>query len=345
MSDDIIASLPAKELKHYLALRDPGRLSANPAAVYIASLPSPQSQRTMKTALNQIAAVLKFKPVTVPVSGARKHFEEITYLHVQWAALHYQFTSAIRARLIERYAPATVNKLLAALKGVLKECWRLNLMAADDYHLATDFKGVKGKTLPAGRDLSNGEIMALSNACLADLSAAGARDAALIAVLSIGGLRRSEVTALDLADLDPESGKLNVRHGKGDKARTVYISNGALGALLDWLDVRGDEPGPLFHPVLKSGKISRTRMTAQAIYNLLEKRGKQAGLDDFSPHDFRRTFAGDLLDAGVDISTVSKLMGHANVETTGRYDRRPEEIKKQAAAKLHFPYQRRRKLV
>jgi integrase len=82
-------------------------------------------------------------------------------------------------------------------------------------------------------------------------------------------------------------------------------------------------------------------MTSQAIYNMLQKRAGQAKVKDFSPHDFRRTFVGDLLDRGVDIVTVQKMAGHANVNTTGRYDRRPEEVKRAAAAKLHFPYQRR----
>lgn len=318
-----------------------GRPDEHAAIVYLASLPSPTSKRTMQTALNQIAHVLGFEPVQVERPGQRQP-DEVTYLYVDWPALRYQHTAAIRARLMERYSPATANKLLSALRGVIREAWRLGQMTAEDYQRAVEVQGVKVNTLPAGRDLKQGEILALANVCIVDQTPAGARDAAIIGLLYGTGLRRSELVHLDLEHFESDTGKLIVKSGKGRKDRTVYAAEGTLAALLDWLAVRGDEPGALFLPINRGGNIAGQRLTAQAVYNLLKKRAAEAGVSDFSCHDFRRTFAGDMLDRGVDIVTVAKLMGHANVETTGRYDRRGEDVKRNAAGKLHFPYQSRR---
>jgi integrase len=318
----------AIQTPHELMVLEPYPLDQNPAAVYIASLPSPHSRRNMRRYLDQIAALL--------TNG------QADALTLNWGRLRYPHTAAIRAWLLDRYAPATVNGMLAALRGTLKAAWQLGQLRAEDYQRAIQLKPVKGETLPAGRDLTPGEVAALSAACTADPSPAGVRDAAILGILSTAGLRRAEVVSLALKDFDAETGKLTIRGGKGRKERTTYVASGALEALHDWILLRGSEPGPLFTPVNKGGRMSIRPMTSQAVYNLLRKRARQAQVSAFSPHDFRRTFVGDLLDRGVDIVTVQKLAGHANVNTTGRYDRRPEEVKRQAAARLHFPYQRRK---
>jgi integrase len=123
------------------------------------------------------------------------------------------------------------------------------------------------------------------------------------------------------------------------KQRTAKLTNGAARAMSDWLAIRGSDEGPLFLAINKSDKVRpAARLTSQAVYNMLKRRAAAAGVAHFSPHDLRRTYVSDLLEAGADIATVAKMAGHSNVQTTARYDRRPEQAKDKAAELLHFPY-------
>ncbi len=167
------------------------------------------------------------------------------------------------------------------------------------------------------------------------------RDGALLALLYGAVLRRAELAGLGRGDWLPADALLRVT-GKGDKQREVPLPPGATAALADWLLVRGEWEGPLFVPINKGGRLARRRMTEQAVYGILQKRAAEAGVDDLSPHDPRRTYVGDLLDRGADIATVQQLAGHADVSTTARYDRRGGTARRAAADLLHVPYARRR---
>lgn len=259
-----------------------------------------------------------------------------------WHALRRAHVQAVRSKLAEVYAPATANKMLSAVRGVLAEAWRAGLMNGDDYHRAVDVEAVKGSTAQTGRELGDGEVRALFEACAADLSPAGARDAALLAVLFGAGLRRSEATDLRRADYDLTEAKLTVRAGKGRKARVTYLPRGACDALAQWLGVRGDEDGPLFRPVNKGGRIGAGGVTDQSVRLAMQKRAREAGVSAFTPHDLRRTFVSRLLDAGADLAAVKGLAGHADVSTTAKYDRRGERAKKTASTLLHVPFIARR---
>jgi site-specific recombinase XerD len=145
------------------------------------------------------------------------------------------------------------------------------------------------------------------------------------------------VVALDLADFNSTSGTLLIR-GKGNKERTGYVSNGARAALDAWLRHRGLADGPFFFPVQKGGTILSRRITDQAVFDLVVRLAGRAGVVAFSPHDLRRSWIGDLLEAGADVSTVQQLAGHSNVATTGRYDRRGERTKRKAVELLFVPF-------
>jgi integrase len=306
-------------------------LDRNPAAVYLASL-GEGSRRTMRTALNTIGQLLGVDEM-LDTDG-----RDVRCLAVPWASLRYQHTAAIRAQLQDRYAPATANKLLAALRRVLREARRLGLMSADDYDQATDLQSIRAERLPRGRSLAESEVVALMRACAEDDTAGGARDAALIAILRGTGMRRAEVVALDLADYEIGTGAITVRGGKGKKDRIVYAPAGARTALDEWVAVRGSAPGPLFYGLVKGGALVVRRLAPQAVAVVCETRAQEAGVAPFTPHDMRRTFISGLLDAGADIATVQRLAGHEDPATTSRYDRRGEVAKQRAVELIHVPH-------
>lgn len=296
----------------------------NPALVYLASLPAASGRRTQAQALRVIAELLGGTVDTI-----------------EWGALRYAHTAAIRTRIIEQYAPATARKILSGLRGTLKCAWRLGQMNAEELAKATDIGKVGGSSLPAGRYVTPEEIARLFRVCAEADDHTNARDAALIALLYGCGLRREEIVGLDLADYDPAAGSMTI-HGKRGKERLAYVQNGIQAALEDWLTVRGTDPGPLFVPV-KDGIVRHGhRLSAQAVYMAISRRIKQAGLEKFSPHSLRRSFCSILLDGGVDIVTVSRLAGHANVQTTAIYDRRPGETARAGAAVMTVPYEKRK---
>ena len=304
----------------------PAQGSFKDVRAYLASLSEGASRNSMRSALDQVARILT-------------RDEMADALGIPWNQIRYHHMVALRSKLAETYAPSTANKMLAAVRGVLRSAWQLETIDTDAYTRAIAVKAVRGTRLPAGRALPAGEIRALFDVCAADPSPAGSRDAAAFAMLFGAGLRRSEAVGVQLADYEPDSGALTIT-GKGNRQRLVYATGGGKEAIEAWLADRGDCDGALLAPVNKAGQVQPRPMTAQALMNRLKVRSKQAGIPPCSPHDLRRTFVSELLDAGADITSVQRLAGHQSPTTTARYDRRGERAKKRAAEMLVVPYRR-----
>jgi site-specific recombinase XerD len=80
------------------------------------------------------------------------------------------------------------------------------------------------------------------------------------------------------------------------------------------------------------------RIDPAAIWYAVQDIAERAKVAKVSPHDFRRTLTGDLLDAGVDLVTVQQMLGHADPKVTARYDRRPSRVRAAAAEKITVPF-------
>ena len=148
-----------------------------------------------------------------------------------------------------------------------------------------------------------------------------ARDRALALLPLYAGTRIAEIRALDVADvrLSARKGKLNLV-GKDEKSRTVPVHQKLREALAAWLAERPSKPGADSAALFTS--VRGTRMTTDAIADVIEAITRAAGLDDrVTSHVLRHTFGTELTRDGVDIVTVAELMGHASLETTRLYTR------------------------
>lgn len=151
----------------------------------------------------------------------------------------------------------------------------------------------------------------------------GERDRVALGLLVAAGLRREEAISVTFDDvkLQPVGGRmrtvLDIRGGKGAKDRVVPISDD----LANLIDAWGRRVG---HQGLIIRSLGRNRepgesMSAVALFKLVRRYGKKIGKPDLAAHDLRRTFAQVGYEAGVPITQISKLLGHANVATTQRY--------------------------
>lgn len=147
--------------------------------------------------------------------------------------------------------------------------------------------------------------------------ASGHRDAALVGLLLLAGLRVSEALSLAPSDvvLRERSGAVTVRQGKGGRRRTVPLCATAREMLAPWVEERKGQA------VLFPGGRDKERLTRQGAWEVLRTLGAKARVEGMHPHALRHSFAKNLVDAGVSLDRVALLLGHANLNTAVRYTR------------------------
>jgi integrase/recombinase XerC/integrase/recombinase XerD len=140
------------------------------------------------------------------------------------------------------------------------------------------------------------------------------RDKALLLFLLDTGARAAECAALNLADVDPRTGVVHIRHGKGDKARYVFMGGRTSKAIMRYTMGRERSSGAALWLTDAGG-----RLTLEGLRMVLRRVGKRAGVDHCHPHTFRRTFALWSLRAGMSIYHLQRLMGHADITVLRQY--------------------------
>ena len=237
------------------------------------------------------------------------------------------------------YATATATRDASALRVMLACCERAGLLTYEQYRDAASFEAKGGVPRPpAGTYLSTSDLGAIIRSCARRGGPiTGIRDEALLMFLAGSGPRRMEVEHVQLSDVHLSRLHVFLGHTKGGKPRDAWLHPSAAASLRRWLEVRGDEPGPLFVP------LSRTRplldhgaLSAHQIWKIVRARGQEAGFSGVTPHDMRRFLISHLLTT-TDVTLVARIVGHARVSTTATYDRRPEELQRAAVATIALP--------
>lgn len=138
------------------------------------------------------------------------------------------------------------------------------------------------------------------------------RDLALVGFLYATGCRVSEVVSINRNDIDFDKRELSVI-GKGDKERTVYLTEVSIMYLRIYLAERQDS-----NPALFIGK-GQKRLHKNGIESALKRIGTKAGVDNVHPHRFRRTLATSMIDRGATLQDVQIILGHEDIRTTQIY--------------------------
>lgn len=176
--------------------------------------------------------------------------------------------------------------------------------------------GNAGKTYPA-EVLTRDEVRRLIAAC-SRRAPTGIRNAALMATMYRTGLRVSEALALQPKDVDSKTGTVRVLRGKGAKARTVAIDAGALAMVDRWMQVRAKRrikrSAPLFCTLRGGG------MKPEYVRAMMRRMASRADIERrVHPHQLRHCFAVELVEEGVALPIIQRLLGHSSLSTTATY--------------------------
>ena len=292
----------------------------NPLTLYLTRL-APSSQLTMRYVLQDAAD--------------RLGYEDINLEDIDWHLLQPEHVIALVAALREDgYAPNTSSLYVNAVRGVMNEAWRMNLIDQEHLLRMRTVKPAPGTRLGQGRNLRRTLIREMMEVCAGDPRPQGLRDAAVIGMLYGSGMRKSESVNLDLAQVDFDERSLRVI-GKGNKELLKYAPDWAFAKLQAWLDFRrgqlkeGEQDDTfLFNRIRRGSHITRERITKHAIYYIARQRGEQVGVK-IMPHDFRRSFITRVIEEH-DLSIAQKLAHHTNIQTTASYDVRDDNERRRA---------------
>jgi site-specific recombinase XerD len=267
------------------------------------SVTSPNSKRAYEQALDAFAR-------WCAETGGPGGHAEFTKATVQ------AYRSALEAAGL---AASSINVRLSAIRRLAAEAADNGLLAPEIAASVARVRGAKRHGVRVGNWLTLDQVERLLE--LPDSKTnKGKRDRALLTLLVGCGLRRQELAALRIEDIQQRDGRWCIVDmlGKGNRFRTVPMPSWAKDAADEWLAAARFSTGLVLGAVNKGGSIARQGMTAQSIYEVVDAYGKTLGAP-LAPHDVRRTFAKLAYKGRAPLEQIQLVLGHASIQTTERY--------------------------
>jgi site-specific recombinase XerD len=233
-------------------------------------------------------------------------------------ALVQQYRSHLQTR---DYSPSTINQHLSAIRKLVSEAADNGLL---DTNLAAGIARVKSPRIRGvrfGHWLTADQADVLINTPGSE-TLKGKRDQAILALLIGAGLRREEAARLSFEELQLREERWVILDlvGKHSMRRTIPVPDWSKRLIDVWVETSGVTAGKLFRSVDKADRISSDRLSAQAIYDLVQEHAQNSGLKtSLSPHDLRRTYAHLAFAGNAPLEQIQFSLGHASIVTTERY--------------------------
>ena len=225
-----------------------------------------------------------------------------------------------RSFLLSRgYSAATVNQRLTAIRKLARQAATEDLLAQQDAAEIFRVHGATKKPIISESSLSIAEAESLLNAPSPETNK-GKRDRALLALLLGCGLRRNEIVQAKVEDVLHREGHWVLARvfGPHRRERTVSLPSWAKQALDGWLKASKIRAGAIFRAVNRDGSVLDRALSAPMILATVAAYGKSVGVR-VAPRDLRHTCARLCRRSGADLEEIQSLLGHANIQATGRY--------------------------
>ena len=205
---------------------------------------------------------------------------------------------------------SSIGRKLAAIRSFFRFLLRRGIIEMNPAELISTPK--KEQNLPFHLDIDQATTLMEAPD---DEQKYALRDRAILELLYSSGLRVSELTGLNIGELDLAAGMVRVT-GKGGKERIVPVGSRALEAIKEYIDERSDDTarGALFLNT-RGGRINRRSVARIVDVHVI----RIAAFKQISPHTLRHTFATHMLEGGADLRAIQELLGHASLSTTQKY--------------------------